>query len=219
MNWDASVFWQYLLSPAFARAAWTSIWVAVLAQAVGGVVGLAAAFMGLAPSRLARAIAGFYVWLWRGTPLLVQLLILYLGLPQVGIRLSVEMAGLLGLGLNAGAYMAEIVRAGLLSVESGQAEAARSLGMSGAQTMRFIILPQAVRVTTVAISSTFRPVELYSAAALYYLAMTTAWNGVQWLLERRFTPRSRAASRPDEPRGPLGRLFRRASLAAAAALP
>ncbi len=248
MSWDQVVFWKYLLSPAFAHAAWGSIWVAVVAQVIGVLVGLAAAMMRQAGSRIMRAAAGFYIWLWRGTPLLVQLLILYLGLPQIGIRFSVEQAGLLGLGLNAGAYMAEIVRSGLLSVDSGQAEAARSLGMSGRQSMRLVVLPQALRVilpplgnefngmlrttsllsvisfeellrvTTVAISTTFRPVELYSAAALYYLAMTTAWTCVQWLLERRLSPRSRASSRPGKPLGPFSGLFRRAVLRATFAL-
>src|SRR6266545_7549112 len=146
MNWEAAVFWQYLLSTAFLQAAWTSVWVAIVAQGMGVLVGLGAALLGAAPNRIARAVAAFYVWLWRGTPLLVQLLILYLGLPQLGIRLSVEQAGLVGLGLNAGAYMAEIVRAGLLSVDNGQSEAARSLGMSSAQSMRLIVLPQAARV-------------------------------------------------------------------------
>jgi polar amino acid transport system permease protein len=246
MNWEAAVFWQYLLSPAFPQAAWTSVWVAIVAQGIGVLVGLGAALLGVAPNRIARAVAAFYVWLWRGTPLLVQLLILYLGLPQLGIRLSVEQAGLLGLGLNAGAYMAEIVRAGLLSVDSGQSEAARSLGMSSAQSMRLIVLPQAarvvlpplgnefngmlrttsllsvisfeelLRVTTVAISTTFRPVELYSAAALYYLAMTTGWNCVQWLIERRLAPRSRASSRPGVPRGPLSGLLGRRPLPSSA---
>jgi polar amino acid transport system permease protein len=214
VSWSWDVFWKYLLDPGFLAAAWTTVWVAVVAQLIGIGVGLVVALAGLSRRASLRNLAGFYLWIWRGTPLLVQLLVLYLGLPQLGIKLTVIQAGLLGLGLNAGAFMAEIVRAGILSVDRGQLEAARSLGLSSAQAMRLVILPQAARVivpplgnefnsmlrttsllsvisfeellrrTTLAIADTFRPVELYSVAALYYLAMTSAWTIVQAAIER-----------------------------------
>ncbi len=155
------------------------------------------------------------IWFWRGSPLLVQLFLLFFGLPQLGIRLSVIEAGLIGLGLNASAFMAEIVRGTILSVDRGEIEAARSLGMSRGETMWYVILPQAtrlivpplgneflsnlrttsllsvisfeelLRVTTLAINETFRAIELYSVAALYYLAMTTVWTLIQTVIERR----------------------------------
>lgn len=215
MTWDWEVFWRYLFSPAFLRAAWTSIWLATVAQVSALVIGLIAASMLQARNRLLQTAARTYIWFWRGTPLLLQLLVLYLGLPQIGIQLSVIQAGLIGLSLNAGAYMTEIVRAGLISVGKGQREAAKALGMSSTQSLRIVVLPQALRVilppfgneyssmlrttsllsvisleelmrvTTVAISDTFRAVELYSVAALYYLAMTTTWNVIQSIIEQR----------------------------------
>lgn len=247
MSWSWDIFWRYLFDPSFGAAAWTTVWVAVVAQLVGIWVGLVVALAGLSQRAPLRSLAGFYLWIWRGTPLLVQLLVLYLGLPQLGIRLTVIQAGLLGLGLNAGAFMAEIVRAGILSVDRGQIEAARSLGLSGAQAMRLVILPQAARVmvpplgnefnsmlrttsllsvisfeellrrTTLAIADTFRPVELYTVAGLYYLAMTSAWTIVQAAIEHRLSA-GVAGRTGGGRRGPglPGRLFRRSRPVAAA---
>ena len=86
-----------------------------------------------------------YIEIIRGTPLLIQLYLLYYGLPNIGIQLNAFVAALLGLGLNYAAYEAEIYRAGLLSIPKGQDEAARSLGMTGWQSLKYIIIPQAVR--------------------------------------------------------------------------
>jgi polar amino acid transport system permease protein len=215
MQWSWPTFFNYIADPAFLNAAWVTIWVAVAAQAIGIVVGLLLALAQLSRRRWLRAAAGFYVWFWRGSPLLVQLFLLYFGLPQLGLRLSVVTAGLVGLGLNASAYMAEIIRAAIQSIDRGQSEASRSLGLGYAKTMTYVIMPQAarlvvpvlgnefngmlrttsllsvisfeelLRVTTIAISDTFRPIELYSVAALYYLAMTTMWNVVQGRIEQR----------------------------------
>ena len=217
MNWSSETFFDYILDPLFLNAAWVTIWVAVVSQAIGVVVGFAVALMQLAQSAWIRWIANTYVWFWRGSPLLVQLFLLYFGLPQLGIRLNVIEAGLIGLGLNASGFMAEIVRGAILSVDSGEIEAARSLGISRVRTMWHVILPQAIRiiipplgneflsnlrttsllsvisfeellrVTTLAINMTFRPVELYSVAAIYYLAMTTVWTLIQSELERKYS--------------------------------
>ena len=216
MNWSSETFLAYIGDPLFVNAAFVTIWVAVASQAIGVVVGFGVALLQLAQNPALRWTANFYVWFWRGTPLLVQLFLLYFGLPQLGIRLNVIEAGLIGLGLNASAFMAEIVRGAILSVDRGEIEAARSLGISRAKTMWHIILPQAIRiiipplgneflsnlrttsllsvisfeellrVTTLAINETFRPIELYSVAAIYYLAMTTVWTIIQAELERRF---------------------------------
>jgi polar amino acid transport system permease protein len=218
MTWDWEVFWHYLFDPRMASAALVTIAVATLAQTLATVMGFLVALGLRARSRPLNALAGGYIWLFRGTPPLIQLLLFYFGLPQLGLRLSVFEAGVAALSLYAGAYMAEIVRAGLESIDKGQAEAARSLGFSRALTMRSVLLPQALRVilppfgneftsmmrttsllsvisfeellrvTTLAINEIFRPLELYSVAAIYYLLMTTSWMYVQKLLEQRLTP-------------------------------
>ena len=217
MNWSSETFLAYIGDPLFVNAAIVTVWVAVVSQAIGVVVGFAVALMQLAQHPAIRWIANAYVWFWRGSPLLVQLFLLYFGLPQVGIRLNVVEAGLIGLGLNASGFMAEIIRGAILSVDRGEIEASRSLGISRDKTMWYVILPQAfriiipplgneflsnlrttsllsvisfeelLRVTTLAINETFRPLELYSVAAIYYLAMTTVWTLIQSGLERRFS--------------------------------
>ena len=211
------VYLTYLGDSRFVLAALTSFAVAVVAQAIGVAIGFLltlAARSTVAPLRLAAAL---YIGLWRGTPPLVQLLLLYFGLPQLGIHINVIEAGLLGLGCYAGAYMAEIFRAGLAAVPAGEIEAARACGLSRARTMRLVILPQAMRVmlppfgnefasmlrttsllsvisfeellrvTTLVINDIFRPIELYGVAATYYLAMTSVWMIIQAALERRFS--------------------------------
>ena len=217
MTWSFPTFWTYLLDERMAYGALVTIAVATIAQIAATIIGFGLALClrsALAPLRFA---ASAYIWLFRGTPPLIQLLLFYFGLPQLGLRLSVLEAGLLCLSLYAAAYMAEVVRAGIESVDGGQVEAARSVGFSRAMAMRLIVLPQALRiilppfgneftsmmrttsllsvisfeellrVTTLAINETFRPLELYSVAALYYLAMTSLWMLVQSLLERRFS--------------------------------
>ena len=96
-----------------------------------------------------------YVAFIRGTPLLVQVLLIVYGLPQLGVRLPRLTMCIIALVINCGAYMAELIRSGLQSVERGQTEAAESLGMSGAQTMLYIILPQAIKVTLPAMGNEF----------------------------------------------------------------
>lgn len=105
-------------------------------------------FMGLfriSDNIILKTVSGVYVEVIRGTPLLVQIIFLYFGLYEIGIRLPALTAGVIALSINSGAYIAEIVRAGIQSIDKGQMEAARSLGMSYIQAMRFIILPQAFR--------------------------------------------------------------------------
>ena len=217
MNWSAETFYAYLGDPRFVNAAFVTLWVAVVSQAIGVVVGFCVALMQLSQNPVVRRVAHVYVWFWRGSPLLVQLFLLYFGLPQLGIKLNVIEAGLIGLGLNASGFMAEIVRGAILAVDRGEIEAARSLGISRWKTLWYVVLPQAfriiipplgneflsnlrttsllsvisfeelLRVTTLAINETFRAVELYSVAAVYYLAMTTVWTLIQSRLERRFS--------------------------------
>src|SRR3989442_10980660 len=166
--------------------------------------------------------ARFYIWIFRGSPLLVQLLLLYFGFPEVfpGLvpYITIYSAALIAFSFNEGAYMAEIVRAGITSVDPGQMEAAKSLGMRYALAMRRIVLPQAARVIvpplgnefnnmlkTTSIASvigleeltgtaeifgapTFTIFELLIVATFYYLLLTTLWGFIQNWIENRLDP-------------------------------
>jgi polar amino acid transport system permease protein len=129
--------------------------VSIVSMAIALTIGLVVALLRLSRSKLLNFAAGAYVEIIRGTPLLVQLFIIYYGLPQYGIRLSAFTAGALGLGMNYGAYVAEVYRAGILSVDRGQWEAGGSIGLSRADLMRYIILPQAIRVVLPPIGNYF----------------------------------------------------------------
>ena len=125
-GWNWEHFWGYLPNVFLLGGAWTSIWLTVVAILIGLVFGLLAALMLMSKNPVLRWIAKIYTWAFRGTPLLVQLIIIYVGLPQMGIRLSVVQSALIGLSVNEGAYLAEIVRAGILAVGKGQFNAARA---------------------------------------------------------------------------------------------
>ncbi|WP_439109795.1 amino acid ABC transporter permease [Lentibacter sp.] len=132
--------------PFFLEAAWVTIQLSVLTALLGlacGSLGAAARLSRLAPLRWAAAV---YVSVFRGTPALIQVFILYFGGPQVGIQLDSFSAGTIALGVNIGAYMTETIRGAIVSVDKGQTEAARTLGLSRWETMRKVILPQAARM-------------------------------------------------------------------------
>ena len=118
----------------------------------GTVIGFATSLLGSSKWKLLRFLAGIYIWIIRGTPMIVQAFIVYFGAPQLiqmvnpTFRISAEMAGVITLSLNAGAYLAEIFRGGIAAVDKGQVEAARSLGLSSARTMFRIVLPQAIKI-------------------------------------------------------------------------
>ncbi|MDR7522797.1 MAG: amino acid ABC transporter permease [Armatimonadota bacterium] len=215
-GWDWGAFHRYLSNRFLLEGVWTTIWLSVVCMAIGLALGFVAALMNMSRIPLLKGIAQFYIWLIRGTPLLVQLIIIYTGLPQLGIRLNVLQSALLGLSVNEGAYLSEIIRAGILSVHRGQFDAARALGMTYPTMMRVIIMPQAARVIipplgnnfngllkTTSITSVismeellrrsqmliqfeFRVLEIFAVAALYYLALTTLWGLVQRRLESHF---------------------------------
>jgi polar amino acid transport system permease protein len=219
-RWD--VVGQNLFSQLFFSAAWTTLWIAVVAQTCGVVIGLFLALMRQSRLSFLSWPARFYVWLFRGSPLLVQILILYFGVPEVfpGLvpYITVYSAALIAFSLNEGAYMSEIIRAGITSVDAGQLEAAKSLGMRYSLAMRRIILPQAARVivpplgnefnnmlkstslasviglfeltytASVYGSQSFTYFELLIVATFYYLIMTTLWGYVQNWIERRIDP-------------------------------
>ena len=163
-NWEWDFQLQNAFTPPVLRGVVTTLWLTVAAMLIGVVLGVALAVMRLSPNPVLSGAAWFYVWVFRGTPVLVQLVIwgnlnsLYrqisLGVPfgpewftfQTRDLIPPIAAALLGLGLNEAAYMAEIIRAGILSVDEGQSEAASALGLSRMQTLRRIVLPQAMRV-------------------------------------------------------------------------
>jgi polar amino acid transport system permease protein len=143
------------VAPYLASGAVMTVAVSIAAMAIALAIGLVIALLRLSRSKALNVVASAYVEVIRGTPLLVQLFIIYYGLPQYGIRLSAFAAGVLGLGLNYGAYIAEVYRAGILSVDRGQWEAGGSIGLSRVDLMRYIILPQAIRVVLPPIGNYF----------------------------------------------------------------
>ena len=212
--WDWAGFFEYLGNPYILMGAWATLWLTAVSMVCGLALGFGIALMRRSAHRWLAGAAGFYVWFFRGTPLLVQLIVIYTGLPQLGIKFSVIQSALIGLSLNEAAYLAEIIRAGIDAVPKGQVRAARALGMRERQIMRYIVMPQALRIivpplgnsvngllkttsitsvismeellrrTQVLIQERFEVLELFSVAALYYLAITTAWQFVQRRIER-----------------------------------
>lgn len=141
--------------PMFAEAAMMTLWVSVVSMMVAMVVGLILAILRLSAPRPLKYLAVGYIELVRGTPLLIQMLFIFYGLPNVGLKLSPFVAGVLALGLNYAAYEAENYRAGLRSVPRGQMEAALALGMSRWQALRYVVGPQAVRLVIPPVTNDF----------------------------------------------------------------
>ncbi|MGH8894377.1 MAG: amino acid ABC transporter permease, partial [Actinomycetes bacterium] len=153
-----SVVGDNLTERSVLRGLWVTIQLTVLSMVLGIVLGIVVAVMRLSDNKVLGTVSWFYIWLFRGTPVLVQLLVwfnLALFFPTIGFGpLEVDtndlikpfVAALLALALNEAAYMAEVVRAGILAVDPGQTEASHALGMTQGQTMRRIVLPQAMRV-------------------------------------------------------------------------
>ena len=233
MHFDWSFFQHLLFHPpsTFVQGAIRTIYLAVIAQALGVVVGLFLALFRRSRHMPLRVFASGYIRLIRGTPLLVQAVLVYDGLSALGLYsfgtltigpLSVSgvvQAGIVTLTINEGAYMAEIMRAAIDSVDRGQGEAAGSLGMRRRQAMRHVVLPQAMRVVIPPLgnefnnmlkvtsllsviglqelfraaqdynSVTFRTFEIFLVAAIYYIMMTTAWSFAQSAIERRLQSR------------------------------
>ncbi|UWR10721.1 amino acid ABC transporter permease [Sulfitobacter mediterraneus] len=132
--------------PFFLEAAWLTILLSVLTAILGLTCGALGAAARLSRFRTLRFIGAAYVSVIRGTPALIQLFILYFGGPQIGIQLDAFEAGVIGLGVNAGAYMTETIRGAIIAIDKGQGEAARTLGLSQWQAMYKVILPQSARL-------------------------------------------------------------------------
>lgn len=202
--------------PFFVEAALVTLELTALALVLGLAVAALAATARMSRSTILRAVGTLYVSLFRGTPCLIQLFVLYFGGPQIGINLDPFAAGVIGLGLNIGAYMAESIRGAVVAVDRGQTEAARTIGFGRFQTLRKVVLPQAARlmirplgVNTVAllkgsalvstisvveltytaqrfIGSTYKPFEIFGVAALLYMIMVYAVARIVDMLDKRF---------------------------------
>ena len=238
IRWD--VVGQFLTAPAILAGLANTCVMTVSAMALGLALGVLFAVMALSPNPVLAWVARGYVWFFRGTPLLLQLLIwfnLALVFPRLGVPgvldwrtvdvITPFMATLLGLGINQGAYTAEVVRAGIQSVDTGQVEAARSIGMTRLVLLRRVVLPQAMRViippvgnevvgmvklTSVASVIQYaevlhnaqtiyyanaRVIELLIVAAFWYLAVVTVLNVGQAWLERAFAAGTRRAAKDE----------------------
>ena len=192
--------------PFMLKATAVTLELSVVSILIGLILGLFIALMKISSIKVLSLIADFYLWIIRGTPMLVQLFIVYFGLPQVGIELSPFVSSVIALGINSAAYIAEIYRGGIQSIPKGQVEAAESLGMKYSTIMKKIILPQAIRVSVPSLgnqaimmlkdsslaslvtvselmmvsqrfaSTNFAFIEFYVAAAGFYLIMTTLFT-------------------------------------------
>lgn len=210
------------------EALWTTVYISVIAQVLGTIIGVVSASGALSRYGPFRLLAGFYTWIFRGTPVILQIVFWYLGsdlllgrelFPRVidfglfELRGAI-VAGIVALALNEGAYMSEIVRAGILSVDEGQTEAALVVGMTEGQATRRIVLPQAARIIVpglgnefnnllktsslvsvigvtelyqegqIAASQSFQHHVVFIAVACWYLVLTTVWMLIQVQIER-----------------------------------
>ncbi|MEE9536398.1 MAG: amino acid ABC transporter permease [Desulfobacterales bacterium] len=144
-NLDFKFMLKYL--PFIMKGVGTTIYISIFSIASACLLALFGALGRLSKNPIFYGVATFYISVVRGTPLIVQIFVIYLGLPQMGIVISAVPAGIIALGVNYGAYMTEIFRAGIQSIGRGQIEAAHSLGMTYAQMMKRVVLPQALRLT------------------------------------------------------------------------
>lgn len=171
---DLLAMQEYL--PLFTKAMWLTLRIGWMGILLSIVIGLVTALIRHFNVPVLKQIAGIYIELFRNTPLLVQLFFMYYGLPRLGVSISAEACGVLGLALLGGAYMAEVFRSGLESIEPIQSESALSLGMNHAQVMRHIILPQAVSTS----------VPAFIANIIFLLKETSVFSAIS-LMDLMFT--------------------------------
>jgi polar amino acid transport system permease protein len=220
IRFDFETVGDFLFDPIILRAMRETLYIAFFAMVLGIGLGIVLAVMRESRNPIISGPAGIYVWFWRATPVILQLLLVYFGLRQLidddifRDNWTRWRAAVITFGLNEAAYMAEIVRGGIQSVEAGQMDAAKSLGMTNLQALRRIILPQAFRViipptgnefiamlknTSVAFAigvvellnaakiqaaRNFKPMELYTVAAFWYLVLVSVFSLLQAELER-----------------------------------
>lgn len=233
LAFEFDVFWDYLFDEDIMRGVARTLWISVLAQLAGIGLGVLAAVARHLRIPVASQFSSLYIWFFRGTPLLVQLIFWFSAFPQLvsgdfsilffdvqkeWFLLTPFQAALIGLSLNEGAYMAEIVRAGIESIERGQMDAAKSVGMTNLQAMRLVILPQAARVAIPPTGNEFiamlknsslanaiaypellyasqrvytrnyQILELLAVASVWYLFLTTIFSALQAEVEARLRP-------------------------------
>lgn len=221
MQFDGAIFWKALTSPEYLHGAVLSLGLAAAAQILAIALGFVVALGRISRRRVPRGAAGLYVWFFRAIPTLLVLLLIWNAGPQLFPALREDwfspfLAAFIGLAVVEAAYMAEIIRSALLSIDDGQALAARALGLSPMRVMARVLVPQAIKValpptgnefiamikyTSLAsvislrellttaqagVSVTFRYAEYYVAALVYYLVIVSIVMAVQWWVERRY---------------------------------
>jgi cystine transport system permease protein len=209
--------WQLLLEalPIMGKGVVWTLYLSGMAMLLGAVIGVCVAVIRVAQVPLLNLACQVYVSCMRGTPLLVQLFVLYYGLPSIGVQLEPLTAGILGLGMNVGAYLSESLRGALQGIDHGQWLAAQSLGMRRVQVLRYIVGPQAIRLalpslsnslislvkdtslvsviavtelmlaTKEVIATTFQPFPLYLTAAVIYWIISMLLESLQRAWEKR----------------------------------
>lgn len=226
-RFEIDVVGRFLFDERILDGVWVTLQVALIAQVIGIGLGVVFALLRVSRNPVLNGLANLYVWFIRGTPAVLQLFVLQFGVtsliadPDIVREFTFFRVAIVALGVNEGGYMAEIVRAGILSVESGQMDAARSVGMTSLQAMRRVILPQAMRVvvpptgnefiamlkntslasfigleellreTRLIYSTNFKIMEMLIVAAIWYLAMTTVFSLLQAEVERRLATTER----------------------------
>ena len=213
---NVDAFLSYLVNPYLLGGVGITIGLTITTILIGLVLALPLALGSMSSHAWLSAPARFYVWIFRGTPLLVQIVIIYTGLPQLGVRFDVLSSAILALSLNEAAYLSETIRAGFSAIAKGQIEAAKALSLSRAATLRLVTLPQVIRIiipplgnsvngllkatslasvismeelmrrSQVLMQAKFEVLELYCVAAVFYLVLTSVWDVVQRRLERHY---------------------------------
>ncbi len=211
---DPSIIIKYL--PLFLKGVFLTLEISFFAILLGLPIGILAAVARTSRFKILNFVGAVYVEVFRNTPLLIQIFIIFFGLPGLGIKLSPYISGLTALVLYVGAYNAEVIRAGLEAVPRGQIEAAKSLGLTGVQTFLYIILPQAFQISLPALGNnwvalvknsslvsvigmveltwvtfdlnalTFRSFELFGAATIFYLILIFILINILAFVEKRF---------------------------------
>ena len=220
IRYDFDTVGDFIFDPIILKALWQTLKITTIAMVLGVILGVVLGVMRVSKNPAASGTASLYVWFWRGTPVVLQLLMFYFGLRGLidedifRDNWTRVRAGAIIFALNEAAYMAEIARAGILSVEAGQMDAARSVGMTNLQAMRRVILPQALRVMVpptgnefiallkntsilfvlgiveltnaarIQSARNFKTMELYTVAAFWYLTVVTAFSFLQAEVER-----------------------------------
>ncbi|WMJ79585.1 amino acid ABC transporter permease [Clostridium sp. MB40-C1] len=202
--------------PILLKGSIMTIELTVIAIIIGTILAMSITFCKISNSKILKMFGDFYTWFFRGTPLLIQLFVIYYGFPQLGIKLEPFAAAIIGLTINISAYITEIIRASIQSIDKGQWEASKALGMNYWQTMFLIIIPQSIkrmlppmsnefiallkdtslvsaismgdlmRKSQLLYTATYKPLEIFLLATILYLLMTTIFTTSFKVLENRF---------------------------------